>query len=78
VDLKTYLSSKDGRLSREGKEIKRIARLCDTQPFYVYQVALNHKQPSPEFAANLEYATAGEVDRRVTLPQFPWDKPRRK
>jgi len=34
-----------------------------------------HKKPSPDLAANLEHATNGAVDRRVTLPEFRWDAP---
>jgi hypothetical protein len=38
-------------------------------------VAAGNKKPSPELAANLEYATRGIVNRRTTLTTFPWDAP---
>ncbi|GAA0907565.1 hypothetical protein GCM10009552_15670 [Rothia nasimurium] len=81
MDAKTYFVKKDGRLSREGNELRRVADFCDVSPYYLYMVVTGHKTPSPELAANLEHATAGVVDRRVSLPAFRWDapaKPRKK
>jgi hypothetical protein len=38
-------------------------------------LAAGHKTASPELAANVEYATRKKVNRRITLPAFPWDAP---
>ncbi|SEO76817.1 hypothetical protein SAMN02800692_2021 [Luteibacter sp. UNC138MFCol5.1] len=77
MDAKTYFVKQDGRLSREGKELRRVADFCEVSPYYLYMVVTGHKHPSPELAANLEHATHGQVDRRVTLPTFRWDAPTR-
>lgn len=75
MDLKTYLVAHDGRLSREGAELRRVAEFCDVSPYYLYMVAAGHKIAGPELAANVEYATGRTVNRRITLPTFPWDAP---
>jgi DNA-binding transcriptional regulator YdaS (Cro superfamily) len=75
MDLKTYLTNHDMKLTREGAELKRIARDCDVSPYYLFMVASGHKTPGAELAADIEYATKGEVDRRETLPSFRWDAP---
>lgn len=75
MDAKTYFVTHDGRLSREGAELGRVASFCDVTPYYLYMVVCGHKTPSPELAANLEHATQGVVDRRTTLPSFRWDAP---
>lgn len=75
MDLKTYLTKQDTKFTREGAELTRVARVCDVSPYYLYMVAAGHKVASPELAANIEYATRKKVNRRVTLPAFPWDAP---
>lgn len=75
MDLKTYLTERDGRTSRDGSELNRLAIACRITPSFLYLVALGHKPASPELACNLEHATSGYVDRRDTLPAFPWDRP---
>lgn len=75
VDLKAHLAEIDGRTSRDGEETKRIAARCGVSPGFLYLVALGHKPSSAELACNIEHATCGRVDRRVTLPNFPWDAP---
>jgi DNA-binding transcriptional regulator YdaS (Cro superfamily) len=77
MDLKTYLVAHDGKLLREGRELRRVAGFCDVSPYYLCQLAAGHKTASPELAANIEYATRKVVNRRVTLPAFPWDEPAR-
>ena len=78
MDLKNYLTERDGRLHREGRELVRVAGVCGVTPYYLYMLACGHKTASPELAANLEYATRGVVNRRDTLPAFPWDAPAQK
>lgn len=73
MDLKSYLIKRDGKLHREGKELRRVAEVCEVSPYYLFMVASGYKVPGAELAANIEYAT--QVDRRVTLPAFPWDAP---
>jgi hypothetical protein len=75
MDLKSYLTKRDGKFHREGVELRRIADFCEVTPYYLFMVASGHKTASPELAANLEYATKKKVNRRETLPTFPWDQP---
>ncbi|QAU22868.1 hypothetical protein EO087_01755 [Dyella sp. M7H15-1] len=75
MDAKTYFLQADGKLSRKCGELRRVAGLCKVTPYYLYMVISGHKTASPELAANLEHATKGQVDRRITLPDFPWDPP---
>lgn len=75
MDLKTYLTKRDIKFTREGAEVIRVANVCGVTPYYLYMVAAGHKVASPELAANIEYATRKKVNRRVTLPTFPWDAP---
>lgn len=75
MDAKTYFTKQDGKLTREGVELRRVADFCDVSPYYLYMVVAGHKKPSPDLAANLEHATKGAVDRRITLPEFRWDSP---
>jgi hypothetical protein len=75
MDLKSYLIKRDGKFTREGRELVRIAAFCDVSPYYLYMVAAGNKIPGAELAANIEYATRKKVNRRVTLPTFPWDAP---
>jgi DNA-binding transcriptional regulator YdaS (Cro superfamily) len=75
MQAEQYFSSKDTKLSREGAELRRVAAICDVSPYYLFMVARGHKTASPELAANIEYATGGAVNRRETLPTFPWDEP---
>lgn len=75
MDLKTYLTKHDGRLTREGAELHRVADSCGVSPYYLFMVAAGHKVAGPELAANIEYATHKDVNRRETLPTFPWDAP---
>ncbi|QWF19274.1 helix-turn-helix domain-containing protein [Lysobacter capsici] len=74
-DLKAHLTEVDGRTSRDGTELVRIATFCNVSPGFLYVVALGHKPASAELACRIEYATLGRVDRRLTLPSFPWDRP---
>lgn len=78
MDLKSYLIKRDGKFTREGAELIRVAGVCDVSPYYLYMVAAGHKVASPELAANLEYATKKAVNRRETLTTFPWDAPTNK
>lgn len=75
MDAKTYFTERDGRVSRDGTELNRVAAACGVTPGTLYLVVLGHKTPSAELACNLEHATGGYVDRRDTLPDFPWDRP---
>jgi DNA-binding transcriptional regulator YdaS (Cro superfamily) len=75
MDLKSYLVKRDGKLTREGAELNRVAGCCGVSPYYLYMLAAGHKTASPELAANVEYATGKKVNRRTTLPAFPWDAP---
>ena len=75
MDLKSYLIKRDGRLHREGCELRRVAEFCDVSPYYLYMVAMGNKTPGSELAANIEYATRKKGNRRTTLPTFPWDAP---
>lgn len=75
MNLKDHLVATDGRTSRDGLELNRIATACSVTPGFLYLVALGHKPFSPELACNVEHATDGAVDRRESLPDFPWDGP---
>lgn len=75
MQAKSYFTSKDSKLSREGAELRRVATACGVSPYYLFMVARGHKTASAELAAHIEYATGGAVDRRETLPEFPWDAP---
>lgn len=75
MDLKTYLLERDGKFTRDGDETRRVAEACGVSPYYLYMLAAGHKTASAELAANIEYATRKKVNRRETLPTFPWDAP---
>jgi DNA-binding transcriptional regulator YdaS (Cro superfamily) len=75
MQAELYFSNKDTKLSREGAELRRVAAACGVSPYYLFMVARGHKTASPELAAHIEYATGGAVNRRETLPEFPWDAP---
>lgn len=75
MDLKSYFVKRDGKFTREGFELRRVADSCGVSPYYLYMVAAGHKVASAELAANIEYATRKKVNRRETLPTFPWDAP---
>lgn len=75
MDLRTYFTQRDGKVSRTGPELNRVAAACDVTPGFLYQVALDLRTVSSELACHLEYATGGYVNRRETLPEFPWDRP---
>lgn len=75
MDAKSYFTNLDGKLTREGTELRRVAAFCDVSPYYLYMVVAGYKKPSPDLAANLEHATNGTVNRRITLPEFRWDAP---
>ena len=77
MDLRSHLTEIDGRVARDGAETVRIATFCHVSPNYLFMVAGGYKTASPELAANIEHATSGNVDRRITLPEFPWDAPSR-
>lgn len=78
MDLKSYCVKRDGKFTREGSELRRVADSCGVSPYYLYMVAAGHKVASAELAANIEYATRKKVNRRETLPTFPWDAPAKK
>jgi hypothetical protein len=78
MDLKSYLTKRDGKFTREGAELRRVAEFCDVSPYYLFMVAAGHKVAGPELAANIEHATKKKVNRRTTLPKFPWDAPTEK
>src|SRR5688572_10236646 len=40
MDLNSYLTWKDGRVSREGTECRKLAAKARTTPYYVYMLAL--------------------------------------
>lgn len=75
MDLKSYLTKRDGKFTREGAELRRVADFCEVTAYYLFMVAAGHKTASTELAANIEYATRKKVNRRTTLPTFPWDAP---
>ena len=75
MDAKTYFTQRDGTVSRDGVELKRVAEKCGVTPGFLYVMTLGHKPASPRLACDLEHATDGYVDRRDTLPDFPWDRP---
>jgi hypothetical protein len=76
MDLKSYLTKRDGKFTREGAELRRVADFCEVSPYYLFMVASGHKVAGPELAANIEHATKKKVNRRTTLPTFPWDAPK--
>lgn len=75
VDAKTYFISRDRKVSKTGAELVRVAKACQVTPNFLYMVVHGHKPCSPRLACALEHATKGRVDRRVSLPDFPWDRP---
>ncbi|MFC0677498.1 hypothetical protein ACFFGH_06495 [Lysobacter korlensis] len=75
MDAKTYFTERDGRVSKDGDELQRVAAACGVTPGTLYLVALGHKTPSAELACLIEHSTGGYVDRRDTLRDFPWDGP---
>ncbi|KRA74244.1 hypothetical protein ASD78_12175 [Lysobacter sp. Root667] len=75
MDAKTYFTERDGKVTRDGAELVRVATECGVTPGFLYLVALGHKSASPRMACDLEHATGGFVDRRDTLKDFPWDRP---
>jgi DNA-binding transcriptional regulator YdaS (Cro superfamily) len=75
MELKSYFTKRDGKFTREGAELRRVADVCGVSPYYLFMVASGHKTASAELAANIEYATRKKVNRRTTLPTFPWDAP---
>jgi DNA-binding transcriptional regulator YdaS (Cro superfamily) len=77
MDAKTYFTERDGRVHRDGDELRRVAAECEVTPGTLYLVALGHKIASAKLACQIEHATRGYVDRRDTLPEFPWDAPLR-
>lgn len=75
MDAKTYFTERDGKVSRDGAELGRVATACGVTAGFLYLVALGHKPASPRLACDMEHATNGYVDRRDSLPDFPWDAP---
>jgi DNA-binding transcriptional regulator YdaS (Cro superfamily) len=75
MDLKTYFTEHDGRVSRAGARLVDVAAKANTTPGYLYLIVLGHKPISPEFATALQIATDGQVSRRDLCPDFPWDEP---
>lgn len=75
MDAKTYFTERDGKVSRDGAELNRVAIASGVTPGFLYMVALRHKPFSPRLACDVEHATSGYVDRRDSLPEFPWDGP---
>jgi DNA-binding transcriptional regulator YdaS (Cro superfamily) len=75
MDAKTYFTERDMKVARDGAELCRVAEVCEITPGTLYLIALGHKPASPKLAALIEYATDGAIDRRETLPDFPWDAP---
>lgn len=76
MDAKTYFTERDGKVTRNGPELNRCAKECGVTGGFLYMVVLGHKPASAKLACELEHATGGFVDRRDTLPDFPWDRPR--
>ena len=74
MDAKTYFTERDGRLARDGAELCRVATVCQVTPGTLYLVAHGRKPASPKLACLIEHATGGYIDRRDTLPDFPWDQ----
>lgn len=61
MDLNSYLTWKDGRVSREGTECRKLAAKARTTPYYVYMLALGHKSPSLGLAQRIASATRDAV-----------------
>lgn len=64
-----------GKVSSSNPQIIAMASKCGVSANHLYLVVLGHKAATPRLAAQLEYATGGKIDRRETLPDFPWDAP---
>lgn len=75
MDAKTYFTERDGKVSRVGVELCRVADACKVTSNFLYMVVQGHKPCSARLACDLEHATSGYVDRRDSLPEFPWDRP---
>jgi DNA-binding transcriptional regulator YdaS (Cro superfamily) len=70
MDLKTYLKQKDGKLSKEGSETRRLAEECGVTPYYLYMVALGHKKAGWLLCKAIERETSGVVRRRDLRPDI--------
>lgn len=73
MDIKTYLAYHDGKVKRNAPELSRLSRKCGVSREFMYLMALGHAFPSPKLAIHIEHYTSGRVDRRDSLPTFPWD-----
>lgn len=61
MDLKTYLEGVDGRLTKGGVELRRLAAALSSSPQVVYLIALGHKGVSTDRAQKLIALTGGRV-----------------
>jgi DNA-binding transcriptional regulator YdaS (Cro superfamily) len=76
MDLSTYFTAHDGRVTKNGAKLAEVARQAKVSSYYLYMVVSGHKPVSPQLATALQIATNGACTRRETCPEFPWDEPK--
>jgi hypothetical protein len=59
MNLRPYFEHHDGRLSRTGKEVARLARAADCSVSHLYLCALGLKVPSRKLASRLAEKSKG-------------------
>lgn len=74
MQLTTYLQERDGRISRDGQELQRLAAAAGLSPYTFYMVAKGHKPLAPKRAPNVELATGNLCSVAELCPEFPWPK----
>ena len=75
MNLREFLDVEDGKTNLLGVTIRRLSKDCGVSCQTLYAIALGHRIPSARLACDIEHHTGGTVNRRVTLPNFPWDQP---
>lgn len=78
MKLDQYLRERDGKLTRDGSELQRIAKIAGLSPYTLYMVALGHKDLAPKRAPNVERGTGFAVSVVELCPDFPWPSEKRK
>lgn len=73
MDLASYLIERDGKISRDGQELKRLAVAVAISPYYLYMLALGHKQPGPIVALRISEKTKQRVSLTSMRPDI-WPK----
>lgn len=67
MNLRDYLTQHDGRLSKSGRELHRLARAAGCSASHTYLMALGHKYPSRALASRLAEASKGRMLDASTL-----------